>query len=343
MKRTSRNKGFTLIELIITVAILALVVAPFLGSFVTAGNINVNAKKKQVGTTYAEYLSERFKAKKLDTLKEDYDNTADGRYTYDAVNKSYSFDIKGRPQGVNSNYTAKVELTKAASNINTDDVVPILQNIKKDTTFMALGDFFSNDGLYADATKRDSEINITYDASKSVSQKYGVQLIVRYYKGGVLMGSDIELSSRRYPKIPEVYLLYVALGDNDTITINNAIKPSDVHSLDKDGNESDRINIHVIGQESSSLTKHLSPINVSFNSTRENGTPCPTARLSTLLTNGSAEGLDNISVFTNLKQSGIDGKVLDRSKDTELYDMTIDILYKGSTLTTVKTSKNREG
>ena len=39
-KLNGDNRGFTLIELIVTVVILALVTAPFLSSFVSAGKTN---------------------------------------------------------------------------------------------------------------------------------------------------------------------------------------------------------------------------------------------------------------------------------------------------------------
>ena len=44
-KISEDNRGFSLLELIVTVVILALVTAPFLSSFVTASDTNVKAKR----------------------------------------------------------------------------------------------------------------------------------------------------------------------------------------------------------------------------------------------------------------------------------------------------------
>lgn len=54
------NKGVTLVEIIVAMAILAVVVVPFVHSFVTAANTNRKAKETLNGTTIAEDIMEMF-------------------------------------------------------------------------------------------------------------------------------------------------------------------------------------------------------------------------------------------------------------------------------------------
>ena len=67
------NKGFTLIELIVSVAILAIITAPFLNAFVIAAKNNAEANVKQNVTSHAESIMERFKAESFETLSGKYD------------------------------------------------------------------------------------------------------------------------------------------------------------------------------------------------------------------------------------------------------------------------------
>ena len=56
-KENSNDKGFTLIEVIITVIILALVTAPFLSSFVSASKTNMKSKRVQEANELSQSVS----------------------------------------------------------------------------------------------------------------------------------------------------------------------------------------------------------------------------------------------------------------------------------------------
>ena len=58
MKRLNNNKGLTLVELIVSVAILSIIVLPLLSSFVQATRTNVRAKNKQHAMETAQNILE---------------------------------------------------------------------------------------------------------------------------------------------------------------------------------------------------------------------------------------------------------------------------------------------
>ena len=54
------NRGLSLVELIVSVAILAIIVLPLLSSFVTATRTNVKARNKFRATNVADNIMEGF-------------------------------------------------------------------------------------------------------------------------------------------------------------------------------------------------------------------------------------------------------------------------------------------
>ena len=58
MKRLKNNQGLTLVELIVSIAILAIIVLPLLTSFVQATKTNVKAKNKQYATEAGQNIME---------------------------------------------------------------------------------------------------------------------------------------------------------------------------------------------------------------------------------------------------------------------------------------------
>lgn len=63
------NSGFTMIELLISVAILALIVIPILNSFLMSARLNAKAKQKHKATIVAENIMEKLKANSLEDIE----------------------------------------------------------------------------------------------------------------------------------------------------------------------------------------------------------------------------------------------------------------------------------
>lgn len=66
--KKNNNKGFSLIELIVTIAIIALVVSPFLRSFFLAMDINSDARRLQNASMVSQDIMEQFKANSIDDM-----------------------------------------------------------------------------------------------------------------------------------------------------------------------------------------------------------------------------------------------------------------------------------
>lgn len=66
--KTSDNKGFTLIEVLIAVMVLAIVIVPMLHSFVSSHRVNAKSKQYMRATTLAQDEMEIFEKEKLEDL-----------------------------------------------------------------------------------------------------------------------------------------------------------------------------------------------------------------------------------------------------------------------------------
>lgn len=80
----NNNAGFSLVELLIAVIILAIIVIPFSRSFVVSARMNGNARRLQRATTVAQDIVEGLKAYNIDEIREQFKNPTDGFYITDS-------------------------------------------------------------------------------------------------------------------------------------------------------------------------------------------------------------------------------------------------------------------
>ena len=66
--RGKQNKGFTLVEVLVAITVLAIIVAPLLHAFVTASRTNAKAKQLMKATTLAQNVMEELKANPLEEI-----------------------------------------------------------------------------------------------------------------------------------------------------------------------------------------------------------------------------------------------------------------------------------
>lgn len=92
--REKRNGGFTLVELLVSVAILAIIVVPIMTAFVSAANANSRARRKLEATTAAQNVMEAIKSSGvsayLASITPAPTPAADGTYTLDNSNAAAS-------------------------------------------------------------------------------------------------------------------------------------------------------------------------------------------------------------------------------------------------------------
>ena len=63
--KNSSNKGFSLVEIIVAIAILAVIVLPLLNAFVTSSKLNVRSKDKLMAVETAKNIMEEMRGYKL--------------------------------------------------------------------------------------------------------------------------------------------------------------------------------------------------------------------------------------------------------------------------------------
>ncbi len=79
-KKKRKNKGFTLVEVLVAAAILSLVVPPILSSFVTIARVNARSRRKLSATTIANGVMESVKGFELSQVAIQCDYQSDGFY-----------------------------------------------------------------------------------------------------------------------------------------------------------------------------------------------------------------------------------------------------------------------
>lgn len=336
MKNKDCNRGFTLVELLITVAILGIIVAPFLATFVTASTNNLKSSDRQRLADAAEDIAEEFKAKSIELLDEEYTPTED-------ASGGYSFDIPAsrisKIGSVNRGYKAEVKLTPASNAIN--KYIPTLTNMKTDYTMLFMQAFYNND-VYrraAGATYRQSTITIDLVSELGVD-KYKISLEVKYNNSSEI----IEVSSKTFDYDPDelppsIYAVYVPMsstGADRVIIHNNIPKLEWPDLLDEDGDP----------VEDSSGNVKKAPMQIYF--VMQNGASIASNNFviwdgsyTTSLESYSMYDKGVLEIHTNALSGG---SVLDKTRADSIYDLEVNITNgkSGSSkkvLATYKSSK----
>ncbi|HCS10011.1 MAG TPA: hypothetical protein DIV40_01015 [Clostridiales bacterium] len=97
MMRIKNNKGLTLVEILITLAVLGIVIIPLMSMFITSQKMNNESEMKYRAIQFAQEELETIKAmKQLDTDDDGYPPRGDGSYGYETSpdSEGYTIDVK---------------------------------------------------------------------------------------------------------------------------------------------------------------------------------------------------------------------------------------------------------
>lgn len=352
----NENKGFTLIELILSVAILAFVVAPFLSSFLVANNQNAASKRKQEATDIGQLLAEEFKATDFRKLTGtdgytfesyailDEDGSDTGRTGY-----RFTLDNEDLPGAYNEAYNAVVTLEPnmdpgIAADVN-GEKTPMIKNADSEEMAVFLTNFYTQDRIAAGASANHRECTVTI-SKRAGTETYDVRLSVKYCNISGVQVLAKEYSPLSFTDIkPEIYLIYTPMSNEDTLIIDNTISPGTLGE-DEKGNQQ-KINVYLATQNEGGF--HLNPDNVTIQSVDNNGNPSQGKTLgelqNTVVIDGDSKyGTTTTWIYTNviptgMENMGIENLVSMINKDT-LYNMKVVVNYNEDSVATINSAKN---
>lgn len=83
-RKLNRDAGFSLLELLIAVVILAIIVIPLLNLFLSSNRLNIKSRQTLRATTAAQDIMEGLKAYNIEELKAQFADPASGFYVIDS-------------------------------------------------------------------------------------------------------------------------------------------------------------------------------------------------------------------------------------------------------------------
>jgi prepilin-type N-terminal cleavage/methylation domain-containing protein len=96
--QSNKNAGFSLVEVLIAMAVLAVISLPILSAFSNAARINSKARREENANTVAQDVAEQFKSLSIDELTQMYSgnwNESEGVYQFAVTNPTGSSDYEG--------------------------------------------------------------------------------------------------------------------------------------------------------------------------------------------------------------------------------------------------------
>jgi prepilin-type N-terminal cleavage/methylation domain-containing protein len=240
------NKGLSLIELLVTITIIALIAVPLIRSFMTAIKLNEKAKLTQNATRTAEDISEIFKSKTLEELITEYENSnyrydidAEGNEVKTATGKYLKYNFKNigdEEYKVGEDvykYILGAEGERFFANIILDTKpkggelyeindykVPKLSDLNITDSVIIYSQFSASDNLidtiFEDSkatsknTKKTGHIILNTEYISDSEYKYEVKLVSTYEYNGVKkdIGYDIAKGTLSEDEnMPDIYLL----------------------------------------------------------------------------------------------------------------------------------------
>lgn len=166
------NSGFSLVELLIAVTILAIIVTPLLHSFLTSIRTNAKARNTMHATAIAEDVMEEFEAYGIDGMREIYKNAGyteqlDADVDGDGAADNGSYRFTGTDGDTTSgNYDVEVLLNPAPyTSINNTKIADI-QNLAGSLNAVYMEDPDEAEKIYGDIDK------VSADNSNGKNLKY---------------------------------------------------------------------------------------------------------------------------------------------------------------------------
>lgn len=129
-RKLNNDKGFSLVELIIVVSILAIAAVPLMKSMGMAAKTNAKAQSIQNATSLGESIMEEMKSTPIDTLRADTD------WSFTDNTSNYVLTRSGVTATQGEKFDVKVTIDKASYSGNTTPVANKADNVKSANTLL---------------------------------------------------------------------------------------------------------------------------------------------------------------------------------------------------------------
>lgn len=234
LRRSKKNNGgFSLVEVIVTMVVIAIISIPIIKSFVTTARVNHDARRLQNATDVAQQVAERFESVDMETLLADYGSNAE--YDINAkVRDSYKFKELSVPGAEGEDFKVDVTLEKASEVYD----VPNLKNLYGPNKCLCYSQINKYDAYavkhFGLANRNGIQKSTTISVVQKIASKYYKYSVhVKYTTASGSFEEDVVIEEN-YLKdddetFPTLYVLYVpfdtagaknpAQGATDTITV----------------------------------------------------------------------------------------------------------------------------
>lgn len=344
------NSGFTLVELIVTVVILALVTAPFLSSFVTASKTNLKSRRIEDANQISQDIIEKFKGYDVAEFKTKY---GFGAESTDASGvRNCEATVNGGATGLldgYDHYSAKLKMTVSNGGVGSinGQNTPFIENISKDDCAYFAKSIYKYDSFFSSAdTHREVTIKTSYVAANPDDEKFIVSLQIDYVSNsGTVPDSTVTILEQKFGSVPTIYVAYKPF-DSTKDKINF------VNTLDWDS--SDQLNrnplqIYLVNQDGTTASGvGYGTISMGNVFVDEDGTALGNASLNSRYVTGVSPELNKTKINTNIIGSTAISrntknnisKTITMNKKDYLYDIEIEVFHEGKSISKYTASKN---
>lgn len=181
-----KNLGFTLVEVMVAAAILSLVVAPILSSFVAIARVNAKSRRKLSATTIANSVMESVKGFELSEVSKQCNDPSNG---FHVIAGSYTSVAEVVPEGESASYST----SEAAFSARTSGQYEFkITGVQMDgTKYDVVLKYKKNEAKTRDTVSyKDSNDNTVTKTATSILTGMGVRVLTYYdveinvYKSG---------------------------------------------------------------------------------------------------------------------------------------------------------------
>lgn len=381
MKRKMNNQGITLIEILVAIAIVAIVSIPFLNSFATGMRINNKAKYTADAQAAAQSMVESLKTMSMEEIITNY---GDGPYEagkehYTSTNRFGKADALGKyyvegAGGQKFYMTAEFQATDDLNFYANNAAIPVMTDLSGSDSILLYEKYTKNDGGLLTTDRKVSEIQIKCGYTDVTSDEYKIVVSICTYKDAInpdnQIGDEVvvkQLVVKEDEELPYLYLIptfFDSTGGADGYS-SDKIQISYSYDSSKAGGRKEKmVHFYLVEQavkNVAGMQVHLKDSNITYKingiqATGSNHYPCNTAlKLYSNIGEGNASNRFGNSVVSGLgdaEKKCADGKnytfnALTGNTTTEKQIYQLKITVKdgadatASTVTTIVTSLTR--